>query len=208
MKSRDNTPPAAAQAGPDRWSVPPIEHTTLPPPPAPVTAGPTHFRVASPRPEGTPRGRTSLSPWGPREHTFTWVATHGGAGASSLARAGHGGYELLNLWPSLHRGWPPVVALVARANAAGLDNAAQMLQEVAAGMVTDLRVIALVTVADAPGRATRQTRTRIHELSGAVAHVLHVPWIAAWRDAPYTPHPACTQVAAQMAALAQKEYHP
>ena len=139
----------------------------------------------------------------PAAYPFTWVAAHGGAGATSLARSTGVGGDLTSLWPAPALGWPTTVCVVARCNTAGLDAAARLLREAASGAVHGLTLAALVVVADSPDRPSKTQRRRLHELDAAAPAVVHLPWISTWRDQPYTPHPAATKVAATAAALAQ-----
>lgn len=134
-----------------------------------------------------------------------WVSAHGGAGSTSLARASGIGLDLTGLWPSPPHGWPAHAAVVCRSNAAGLHAGSRLLAEAASGQLGDLDVVALVVVADAPSKLSRSLRTRVRELGGTVREVVHVPWIEAWRDNPYTPERAATAAAATVAALTNKE---
>ncbi|MFJ8197951.1 DUF6668 family protein [Streptomyces sp. NPDC096152] len=125
--------------------------------------------------EGTPE-RPVGGPVTPRR--FSWVATHGGAGTTTLA-AVYGGHDC-------GRGWPGPdaarsVLLVARTHAAGLDAVIRTLEvfrrgEAPAGLDLD----AVVLVADAPGRLPRQLAQRVKPIE-AVIDVYRVPWVPAWR---------------------------
>ena len=75
-----------------------------------------------------------------------------------------------------------------------------MLARAAAGGVPDLQVVALVVVDDAPVKVSKAIKARIHELAGTVPELVRVPWIRAWRDAPYTPDKSATKAAAAVAA--------
>ncbi|MEJ7832967.1 MAG: DUF6668 family protein [Nocardioides sp.] len=169
---------------PSRWAVGPIEPET----PSRVTesgAGaesPTH-QLWSRTPDPCPALTAS----------FVWVGAHGGAGVTSLAATT--GVALTRCWPDPSLGWPAQVAVVCRSNAAGFDTALRAIQEVVAGAVPDLLVVALVVVADAPKPPSRRTLARIHELAAIVPTVVEVPWITSWREDPYTPQPAVTGAA-------------
>ena len=162
--------------------------------------------VGAPAPRGmlTPR---ALEP-PPHAADFVWIAAHGGAGVSSLASVSGRGLALSQRWPSPELGWPSSAVVVCRSNAAGYTAASRLLQEWASGSVLDVEVVALVVVADSPSKPTRALKARLHELSGAVAQVLTVPWIATWRDTPYSADPAVSRVAAAVAALITKEEKP
>lgn len=131
----------------------------------------------------------------PSPQPFVWVSAHGGAGATSLALSTTVGLDLVRQWPNPVLGWPSTVAVVCRSNTAGLDAAAELLADAASGAVPDLDVRALVVVADAPTKVSREIRSRIRELSGTVPLLLQVEWISQWRDAPYTPCRAASQAA-------------
>lgn len=160
--------------------------------------------VAAPVPTGSLTAQVEAPPAHPA--TFVWVAAHGGAGVSSLASASGAGLALSQRWPAPALGWPSRTVVVCRSNAAGYTAAARLIQEWASGSAPDqVTVSALVVMADSPVKPTRLLRARLHELSGAVPQVLTVPWIAAWRDTPYSANPAVTKVAAAMAALTKEK---
>ena len=197
--------PQSAQdpsAGAERWTTQHPQEAV--PAPEATPQGPPPFVVAAPRPPGDPLPRVT----GPAPTTtpqpFTWVGAHGGAGASSLAATGTGA-DLTAAWPDPAFGWPSAVAVVCRSNMAGLDAAARLLQEAAAGLVPDLHVVALVVVDDQPARHSKKIRTRIRELGGTVPHVFRVPWINSWREEPYKPARSTAKVAVRIEALVEKE---
>lgn len=196
-RRRRNPPPSP-------WNVPSIKDeeaaaAAAVPAPADVEAETETEHLVAATPPATVTPTTSADPRG--EHVFTWVAAHGGAGATSLARASGQGEDLTKRWPDVGSGWPSQVAVVCRYNAAGLAAAAALVREVASGAVGEVAVVALVVVADAPSRRTKELRRRLYELSSTVPGVVQVPWIDAWREDPYTPHPAATKAAAAVAAL-------
>lgn len=205
LRSVRREPDTGAAGSP--WQVPPMGSGEAPPDEAtdavPDQGGEPRERVVSATPPDTLLGRVGRPPGG--RHLFTWVSAHGGAGATSLARASGTGADLTGEWPAPDLGWPTVVALVCRSNAAGLQAAGRLLREAASGQLPDLEVAALVVVADAPTKPSKQIRQRIHELSGAAPRLVRVPWIAAWRDAPYTPDPAISDVAETVAAVITQE---
>lgn len=194
---------AREQTDLSRWDIGPIAESDhqdeAPPPPAlpsrvPVAA-PRGPAVAIPVVERYPTGRAS----------FVWVGAHGGSGISSLAAVSGEGLELSKAWPSPSLGWPRSVALVCRTSTSGLDDASLFLHAWAAHTVPDIDVVALVTVADSPGRLPKMLRTRIHELSGVVPSAFNVPWIPAWRETPRAPDKDVQRTAAAVMALAHKE---
>ncbi|MET8244600.1 DUF6668 family protein [Streptomyces sp. NPDC005202] len=125
--------------------------------------------------ERTPDRPTGM-PVTPRR--FSWVATHGGAGTTTLA-AVYGGHDCGRDWPGPED--PQSVLLVARTHAAGLEAVTRALEvfrrgEAPAGLDLD----AVVLVADAPGRLPRQLAQHV-KLIESVIDVYRVPWVAAWR---------------------------
>nr|WSY52581.1 hypothetical protein OG999_22335 [Streptomyces sp. NBC_00886] len=120
--------------------------------------------------------RSSSIPAAPRR--FSWVATHGGAGVTTLA-AVYGGQDCGRDWPGPED--PPSVLFVARTHAAGLASVPRALEvfrrgEAPAGLDLD----AVVLVADAPGRLPRQLAQYIKAIE-SVIDVYRVPWVPAWR---------------------------
>ena len=111
---------------------------------------------------------------------IAWVNAHGGGGASTLAQA-LGGADLGTRWPEPAEGEPGDVLLVARTHAGGIRAASQALNALRMGDHPDgLRLLAVVLVADAPGRLPRQLAQRVKVLRSA-AEVHRVPWVPAWR---------------------------
>ncbi|MFJ6837530.1 DUF6668 family protein [Streptomyces sp. NPDC091209] len=111
---------------------------------------------------------------------FSWVATHGGAGASTLATV-FGGHDAGRDWPRQDRGEPASVLLVGRTHATGLDAVAHALDIFRRGDAPPgLDLDAIVLVADAPGRLPRQLAQHIKVIN-SVIDVYRVPWIPAWR---------------------------
>ncbi|MBY8869013.1 DUF6668 family protein [Streptomyces sennicomposti] len=109
---------------------------------------------------------------------YSWVATHGGAGTTTLA-AVYGGHDCGREWPG--PGAPRSVLLVARTHAAGLAAVARAVEtfrrgEAPAGLDLD----AVVLVADAPGRLPRPLAQRVRPLEAAI-DVYRVPWVPDWR---------------------------
>ncbi|MFD9431272.1 DUF6668 family protein [Streptomyces sp. NPDC060002] len=128
--------------------------------------------VAVPDPVAMPYSSAA----GPRR--FSWVATHGGAGGSTLA-AVYGGHDCGRAWPGA--GDPPSVLLVARTHAAGLDSLLRTLEVFRRGEAPrGLDLDAVVLVADAPGRLPRPLVQRVRVIE-SVVDVYRVPWVANWR---------------------------
>ncbi|MGW3104245.1 hypothetical protein, partial [Streptomyces sp. NPDC001100] len=125
-----------------------------------------------PPPRPPPRGR-------PREDVG-WVKAHGGSGATSLAEA-LGGVDVGARWPEPARGEPYRIVLVGRTSASGLRSVSQALGALTDGKAPQgLELLAVVLVADAPGRLPLSLLRRIRVLR-SVARVHRVPWIPAWR---------------------------
>ncbi len=178
-------------------AIEPDEPEAAAPPAAAPSPSPSRVVGASPPTSVTP---TTISR-PEAKHRFAWLGAHGGAGATSLARSSGQGGDLTRQWPSPALGWPAEVAIVCRYNAAGLEAAAVLIRESASGTVPEATVVALAVVADSPERPSKEVRRRLHELAAAVSAVIHIPWIRAWRDQPYTPQPAATKAAATVEAL-------
>lgn len=174
------------------WNVPPIDHST------PLGASESEYHkarqtVTAPRPN-RPVTQSARHRPGSIE-TFTWVATHGGAGATSLAVGSGHGLDLSGEWPDPSLGWPTATVLVCRSNAAGLDSMGRMLQEWVSRSVPQVDVVAVVIVPDAPTKPSKRIRSRIQELRSIVSVVINMQWVEDWRDLPYVPHPAALRVA-------------
>ncbi|MET7987937.1 hypothetical protein [Streptomyces sp. NPDC005281] len=115
-----------------------------------------------------------------RTRQFSWVATHGGAGSSTLTTV-FGGHDAGRDWPRPDRGDPGSVLLVGRTHAAGLDAVSHTLDIFRRGDAPPgLDLDAIVLVADAPGRLPRQLTQRIKVIN-SVIDVYRVPWVPAWR---------------------------
>ena len=117
---------------------------------------------------------------------FSWVATHGGAGVTTLTSL-YGGQDCGRDWPGPED--PPSVLLVARTHAAGLASVSRALEvfrrgEAPAGLDLD----AVVLVADAPGRLPRQLAAHVKAIE-SVIDVYRVPWVPAWRIGDLTGEP-------------------
>lgn len=138
----------------------PGSNVQLPVNPERFTANPQYF-TASPR-------------------RFAWVATHGGAGTTTLATV-FGGHDTGRAWPRPEHGEPESVLLVARTHSTGLDAISYTLDTFRRGDAPPgLDLNAVVLVADAPGRLPRQLAQHV-KLISSVIDVYHVPWMPAWR---------------------------
>lgn len=148
---------------------------------APSSPHPPRRRAGAPSSEpawGEPR-RPGPARGGSRE-AVGWVKAHGGAGVTSLAEV-LGGTDVGARWPDPSRGEPRRVLLVARTSARGLTSLSQALRVLHEERAPQgIELIAVVLVADAPGRLPLVLLRRIRVLRSA-ARVLRVPWIPAWR---------------------------
>ncbi|WP_405465972.1 hypothetical protein OG783_22830 [Streptomyces jietaisiensis] len=92
-----------------------------------------------------------------------------------------GGTDVGARWPDPSRGEPRRVLLVARTSARGLGAASRALGTLHDGRAPqEIDLLAVVLVADAPGRLPLGLLRRIRVLRSA-ALVLRMPWIPAWR---------------------------
>ncbi|MFF0516479.1 DUF6668 family protein [Streptomyces sp. NPDC004250] len=130
-----------------------------------------------PAPGGTARTKPARAR---SRHAIGWVKAHGGAGATSLADL-LGGADLGKRWPDPTKGEPGRIVVVGRTSASGLRSVSQALDALRDGRVpSDLDLLAVVLVADAPGRLPLSLLSRIRVIR-SVVHVHRVPWIPAWR---------------------------
>jgi hypothetical protein len=137
------------------------------PAPGLVTPPPRHRRLPAKR-----SGRRRDEVW--------LLGTHGGAGVSSLLRAGVPGEDTRRAWPA--DGW---VLLVARTSAAGLRSARDAARQHASGTAgAGCRLVGLVLVADAPGRLPASLAAFADLVAGAFPRVYEVPWLEEWRQCP------------------------
>ncbi|MET7681081.1 hypothetical protein [Streptomyces sp. NPDC005423] len=124
------------------------------------------------RPRAAARGRS--------REDVGWVKAHGGSGATSLVEA-LGGVDVGARWPEPARGEPYRIVLVGRTSASGLRSVSRALGALKDGNAPQgLELLAVVLVADAPGRLPLSLLRRIRVLR-SVARVHRVPWIPAWR---------------------------
>lgn len=104
-----------------------------------------------------------------------WLGAHGGCGESTLATLLADSRAAEHAWPDV-LGEPAAVVLVARANAHGLERSQTAAAQWAAGATPSVRLLGLVLIADAPGRAPAPLQTWMKVLSGGVPRVWHLPW--------------------------------
>ncbi|MET7601396.1 DUF6668 family protein [Streptomyces avermitilis] len=129
---------------------------------------------------GEPQPRREAAQVSASPRRFAWVATHGGAGTTTLATV-FGGHDAGRNWPRPERGEPASVLLVGRTHAAGLDAVSHTVDTFRRGEAPPgLDLDAVVLVADAPGRLPRQLAQRIKVIE-SVIDVYRVPWVPAWR---------------------------
>lgn len=186
------TVPSAEPTGPQMWVRGPTDPQTRPP-----ATQRTHAPAQDPVPKLTPTQAptrtqaltaTPTQPQRPRRKRqgtlsgagLGWVGAHGGAGASTLARV-LGGTDLGCAWPDPSRGEPARVMLVARTHADGMRAASRALNALREGRhPAGMELVALVLVADAPGRLPFVLANRVRILRSA-APVRRLPWISSWR---------------------------
>ncbi|TDT37393.1 hypothetical protein EV562_106169 [Streptomyces sp. BK208] len=165
-----------APMGPEIWTRGPLDGTT-----------PSHD--VDPHPRVTAPARQ-----------LAWVGAHGGAGTSTLATV-LGGVDGGRTWPRPDQGEPDGVLLVGRTHAAGLQAVSRALDVFRRGeQPPGLELVAVVLVADAPGRLPRALQQRI-KVIGSAADVHRVPWTPAWRTGDLDT-PAPKETAALAALLA------
>ncbi|WP_078917793.1 DUF6668 family protein [Streptomyces sp. NRRL S-813] len=159
-------PTSATSAGSHLWVRGPATQQAAPPPATPLRPKP-----------GTP---LKHPPSPHRGHHTAWVNAHGGGGASTLAHL-LGGADLGRRWPEPAHGEPANVLLVARTHAAGLQAASRALNALrTADHPPGIHLIALVLVADAPGRLPRPLGQRVRILRSAT-EVHRILWIPTLR---------------------------
>jgi hypothetical protein len=111
------------------------------------------------------------------------VGVHGGAGVTTLTAAIPGSGDARRRLPEglVHKQSPYVVA-VCRTHIAGLRHAQDLAAQFAARVVPPgLRLVGLVTVADAPGRLPSPVQKFRRLVAGAYPRTWNIPWIPQWR---------------------------
>ncbi|MGW3283883.1 hypothetical protein ACWDR3_04450 [Streptomyces sp. NPDC001002] len=154
------------------------------PAPAPTPAARTRraapARTATRVSEATTPARPRRSQGARSGDEIGWVQAHGGAGATSLVEV-LGGVDVGARWPEPAKGEPHRIVLVGRTSARGLRAVSWALGALDEGKAPrGLDLLAVVLVADAPGRLPLALLRRIRVLR-SVAQVHRVPWIPAWR---------------------------
>lgn len=139
----------------------------------------------------------------PRSAGCALLAVHGGAGVSSLLRAGLAGAGAVDA----ERRWPQAgpVLLVARTSVSALEWARDAARQHAAGGCRDVELVGLVLLADAPGRLPGRVAELADLVCGAFGRVWLVPWLQEWRLAaltePLPAHPEVTRLIEDLQAL-------
>ncbi|MEP6462955.1 MAG: DUF6668 family protein, partial [Frankiaceae bacterium] len=106
-----------------------------------------------------------------------FLGVHGGAGVTSLIRAGAGGGDAGRVWPLEGK-----VVVVARRTAFGLEWARDAARQHASGGAPgDVELAGLVVVADAPGRVPRRVARFLDLVAAAYPQVWEIPWVEEWR---------------------------
>lgn len=142
----------------------------------------TAARRSAPVPDGPPwdEPRRNGPAGGAARDAIGWVKAHGGAGATSLAGL-FGGVDVGARWPDPARGEPHRIVLVGRTSARGMRAVSRALDALREEEAPDgLDLLAVVLVADAPGRLPLGLLNRVRVIR-SVVHVHRVPWIPAWR---------------------------
>lgn len=165
---------------------------------APALSLPAPGLVSAP-----PAGRT-LGSCADLAGTIALLGAHGGAGVTSLLRAG-----LDQVAVDAHRCWPRAgqVLLVARTSTSGLEWARDLARQHASGQAGEVELLGLVLVADAPGRLPARISGLRDLVSGAFGRTWHLPWLEPWRLAastePLPAPPAVQQLLAELARTVQ-----
>lgn len=118
---------------------------------------------------------------------YTWIlGTHGGSGESKVA-------DLSPKWLAANHRWPvgPArVILVCRTHASGLASMHAALAGWAAKKHPGVQVLAVVFIADAPGKLPAPLQQTISVLRGGAERAYRIVWSESWRlDTPNTPPP-------------------
>lgn len=119
---------------------------------------------------------------GTADPSWWWLGAHGGAGVSTLTALIAGSADVQRMWPGGHPGQCVNVVLVARTHTEGLERARDLAAQYSARFVPPpIRLLGLVTIADAPGRLPTPLRRLRNLVSAAVPQAWHLPWIPEWR---------------------------
>jgi hypothetical protein len=163
-----------------------------------------HLVNSPPAAQQLARGGTRRPPVSGRVAGVVLLAAHGGAGVSSLLRAGlaaAGASDGQRRWPAAGQ-----VLLVARTSTGGLERARDLARQHARGQAgPHVQLVGLVLVADAPGRLPTRISALADLVCGAFARTWQVPWLAEWRLAtaiePLPAHPDVARLSADLHAL-------
>jgi hypothetical protein len=168
--------------------------------------------VDAPPVERQPTGREEVRPAvaGPVAG-LVLLAAHGGAGVSTLLRAGlaaTGAVDGQRRWPAAGQ-----VLLVARTSTAGLERARELARQHASGLAgSHTELVGLVLVADAPGRLPARIRVLADLVTGGFARCWQVPWLTEWRLAaatePLPVHPEVARLSADLHTLTTALHRP
>jgi hypothetical protein len=176
-----------------------------------LTVVDTHAPTSGPRPRvpapvsvsAPPDGR-SVQTSASRVDGIALLGAHGGAGVTSLLRAG-----LDQVAVDADRRWPEagLVLLVARTSTSGLEWARDLARQHASGHAGEVELLGLVLVADAPGRLPARSAGLRDLVSGAFHQTWHLPWLEEWRLAattePLPAHPDVQHLASELARIPQ-----
>ena len=136
------------------------------------------------------------------------LGAHGGAGVSSLLRAGLDQFAV-----DAGRCWPQAgpVLLVARTSTNGLEWARDLARQHASGLAgADVELFGLVLVPDATGRLPTRTAALRDLVRGAFCRTWQLPWLEEWRVAgggePLPRHPDIRQLTAELARIPHRRH--
>ena len=136
--------------------------------------------------------------------TCALLGVHGGAGVSTLLRAGLTAAGAVDA----QREWPPAgpVLLVARTSTSGLERARDAARQHAAGGTgPQVRLLGLVLVVDAPGRLPPRIAALADLVCGAFDRTWQLPWLQEWRLAtaaePLPVHPEVDRLITHLRSL-------
>ena len=137
------------------------------------------------------------------------LGAHGGAGVSSLLRAGLDRFAV-----DAGRCWPRAgpVLLVARTSTNGLEWARDLARQHASGRAgADVALFGLVLVPDATGRLPTRTAALRDLVRGAFCRTWQLPWLEEWRgaggDEPLPRHPDIRQLTAELARIPHRRHN-
>ena len=186
------------------------------PPPAPGAGAVTELRAPRPatRRRQSNNGPKAAPTLGGTAQGCRLLAVHGGAGVSSLLRAGLTEAGAVDA----HRSWPPAgqVLLVARTSVSALELVQDAARQHATGAWPEVELVGLALLADAPGRLPGRVGALADLVCGAFPRIWLVPWLEEWRVAarhePLPVHPEvarlCTDVRALTGARSQRQGEP